>query len=611
VVNNQKVNLGTPDNSRLVQRLVADLHHCWSNCALDGAAMRATIEAWSALVAGSSGETGVEDLASNTRMFSDGVVEVGGERYTQGQIALYEFKEGSGLFARDTSGVAPAMDLRLTDDVTWMPNYGLNFVAGRAIADSDSSRKLYDRIADPTTGTGQYSVEAWVAPENTDQEGPARIVSYSNGTSRRNFTLGQTLYYYDFRNRMMSASISLNGTPSLETNNDDRDLQAVLQHVVITFDRIRGRRVYVNGRFTDDVDPQGGNTLWNWDPGYRFVLGNETSNNRKWKGQVRQVAVYDHTLPDDAILNNFNLGVGKKLRMRFDVSQWVPGAQVEFGMSELDGYSYLFCEPTVIAEGTQGLRVENLRIEVNGQVPVSGQAFTNVSAVLDPVAPQISRQCSVVPKGLGPDQDVFRVVFEVLGNFTDPVVVTNPSPIVDTSVDDPLPNEGVRDFARLNDTMATLTGVDPNSTNVRASFQELEQQLPPGYDLRAFLSSQQVGITKLALEYCDSMVDSSALRDAFFGTAPPFGFDQPVTTAFTPATQPIVTDSLIDQMLGANLAAQPTLAEVAPIVDGLIDDLTAACFAVPQVPPCDAARTRAVVKAACASVLSSAAVSMH
>ena len=118
------------------------------------------------------------------------------------QACMVSWQEGDGEIARDTSGVAPAMDLSIENEVTWMSNYGLAFSGGRAMADSDTSRKLYDRIADPITGSSQYSVEAWVVPANTDQEGPARIVSYSKGTGKRNFTLGQVLYYYDFRNRM-------------------------------------------------------------------------------------------------------------------------------------------------------------------------------------------------------------------------------------------------------------------------------------------------------------------------------------------------------------------------------------------------------------------------
>jgi len=55
------------------------------------------------------------------------------------------------------------------------------------------SKKLHDLIS----ATGEYSIEAWLAPANVSQDGPARIVSYSAGAMARNFTLGQSLYNYN------------------------------------------------------------------------------------------------------------------------------------------------------------------------------------------------------------------------------------------------------------------------------------------------------------------------------------------------------------------------------------------------------------------------------
>src|SRR5262245_64333487 len=118
------------------------------------------------------------------------------------------------------------------------------------------NRKLYDRIADPKTGSGQYSVEAWITNASTALEGPARIITYSANSGSRNFSLGQTLYQYDYRNRSISQEIGGNGTPALVTYDVDQDLQDRLQHVVITYDLIRGRRINVDGRWTDDSDEQ-------------------------------------------------------------------------------------------------------------------------------------------------------------------------------------------------------------------------------------------------------------------------------------------------------------------------------------------------------------------
>jgi hypothetical protein len=156
--------------------------------------------------------------------------------------------------------------------------------------------------------------------------------------------------------------------------------------------------------------------------------------------------------------------------------------------------------------------------------------------------------------------------------------------------------------------MASLTGVDPNSTALRDTFQELEQQLPGTFDLRTFSSSQQVGIAKLALEYCDAMIESNALRTAFFGTTPAFQFDQPVNTAFSDqGKRDLIIDRLVDRMLSASIAYQPSRDELRPALNDLISELTVGC----AVGTCDAARTRNVVKCACAAVLSSAAVTVH
>jgi hypothetical protein len=249
-----------------------------------------------------------------------------------------------------------------------------------------------------------------------------------------------------------------------------------------------------------------------------------------------------------------------------------------------------------------------LRIAVNGVVPVSGQSFQSIDALVQEPRQLLSRQCSIIQKDGGAAEDNFTIEFEALGNFEDPV---DPGPPAVPPVElfgEPLPSEGLRDFDRVNNSMASLTGVDPNSANVRDAFAELEQQLPPTFDLRTFSSSQQVGIAKLSLEYCDAMVESSTLRNAFFGTTPGFQFDQPVTTAFSDqAKRDLIIDRLVDRMLNANVAYQPSHDELRPALNDLITELTSGC----TIATCDATRTRNVVKGVCTAVLSSAAVTVH
>lgn len=607
IVDTGKVSFSNPGSSRLVRRLVADFHHCWSgNCMNDGLQMEAAIIAWAAAIEEAGGGTQVEGgLFSNERTLADGTEDTSARRITDHQIALFEFKEGSGNLALDTSGVAPAMDLGISGPL-WLSNYGLDIQEGRARATPEASRKLYDRIAKPDTGTQQYSVEAWILPDNTDQEGPARIITYSRNGGERNFTMGQVNYQYDYRNRNLEPTIDDNGTPSLRTYDADEDLQAELQHVVMTYDQFRGRRIYVNGRWTDDVDEIAAGRLWNWDPAHRFVLGNENTNGRQWVGQVRLVAVYDHALTEDQIQQNYDAGVGKRVLLAFDVSTWIgPGGLIEFSVREFDEFSYLFCQPTIVTSGGTGFRVSNLRIMVNGQIPVQGQAFVNVDEVVSSSRQQLSTTCSIVPKDPAAGFDVFALAFEVLGGFEDLIPPEDPPGGTPPVFGDPLPGEGMRNFARINESMSAVTGVPAGNGAVSGTYAELTQQLPDGYDLRAFNSAHQVGVAKLALEYCDQLVETPALRDAIF---PGFGFGADATVAFDPGARTMLATQLANEFLGETLGGQPTATDIQPVVNDLIDELTMGCVAPGD---CPATRTQTIVKAVCSAVLGSAAVTIH
>jgi hypothetical protein len=604
---NQKVNLANPSTSRLVRRLVADFHHCWSDCVNDAAIMQAAIEQWALLVDfGSGGGQNVNGLVSENLTLADGFEDEGSDRYTNDLIAFWDFKEGTGTIAYDTSGVLPAADLVL-EGPTFMSSYGIRVETGRAIATQETSRKLYDILAEPENGTQQYTVEAWVANANTTQEGPARIVNYSANSDSRNFGLGQVMYYYNVRNRTVNPESNGNGNPALQTADADRDAQATLQHVVVTYDQYRGRRVHVNGTWTEDVDELEPYPLWNWSPNHRIVMGNDVSNDRQWQGSIRLVAIYKYALTNQQILQNFAAGVGKRILMRFDVSRWAgAGTYIEFVVSELDDYSYLFCTPTFVAPSVLNARVGKLRVMVNGQSPVSGQGFVNVDTVVTQTAQQLSPLCSVIQKDTGPVTDVFTIDFEYLANFQSPKTPPPIPPLPPRQFGDPVPVEGLRDFRRINESMAAITGVDPNAASVRSTYDGLALALPSSADLRTFASAQQVAVTKLTLEYCDALVETQSLRDAFFGNV--IDFSAPAQTAFSSQTdRDALVQRLVDRMFGVNVSSQPNFSEVQPILDGLIDDLTAGCTPA----TCDAERTRTVVKAMCAATLASAAASIH
>ncbi|HET9694331.1 MAG TPA: LamG domain-containing protein, partial [Steroidobacteraceae bacterium] len=282
-----KINLDTPADSRLVVRLREEFHNCWTDCATAANVMQAAVQNFSNGVPLTQVDPNL--VLSKALTLYDGTVASGGNRYDNAAIALYEFKTGTGTVAYDTSGVEPALNLTLSGAVTWVGGWGIDLRGGKAQGTTASSRKLHDLIR----ATGEYSVEAWVAPANVVQE-EAHIVGYSGGTTVRNFTLRQTMYDYDFFNR--STTTSGNGDPALSTPSAIEVLQATLQHVVATYSAVDGRRIYVNGELVAGPDPVAAGLLTDWNDTFALVLGNEVSNDRTWQGVVRMVAIHNRAL---------------------------------------------------------------------------------------------------------------------------------------------------------------------------------------------------------------------------------------------------------------------------------------------------------------------------
>jgi hypothetical protein len=125
-------------------------------------------------------------LNSAATTLYEGTVASSGGRFESNLIGKWEFKTGSGNTAFDTSGVEPSLDLTLSGQYNWVGGWGVQLLNGKAQGSTSASEKIHDLI----TATGEFAIEAWVAPANVTQEGPARIVSYSGGRDRRNFTLG-------------------------------------------------------------------------------------------------------------------------------------------------------------------------------------------------------------------------------------------------------------------------------------------------------------------------------------------------------------------------------------------------------------------------------------
>ena len=596
-----KINLDDPGNSRLVLRLEQDFHNCWDDCPANATEMENAIIAFADQIQPTQVDPTL--VLSKALTLFDGTIASGGNRFENNQIALWEFKTGSGSTAFDTSGVDPAINLTLSGDVEWVGGWGIDIGPdGKAQGSTTSSKKLNDMI----TPTGEYSIEAWAAPANVVQE-ESRIVSYSAGTMARNFHLGQTLYQYDFFNR--SGVTDANGEPALTTNDADEDLQATLQHVVVTYDPIEGRRIYVNGVFTDDVDPEGGDSLADWDDTFAFVLGNEVSGDRQWLGTLRLVAIHNRALTEEQIVQNLDVGVGEKFFLLFSVSHLVnvPEAYIMFEVSQFDSFAYLFSGATFISLDASaqpdGIPIEGMRIGINGAEADVGQAYATLdtavtSADYTAFGQKLSDMGTVIALEKGPESDEFFLTFEILGenaNVRTPSIPLAPPPPPDGT---PVAEIGVRTFDEINATMSVATGVSSQTGDVVTTYNTIRQQLPAVETIEGFLSSHQVAIAQLAIEYCNALVDDTAARAAYF---PGVNFAAAANVAFdTTPERDSVLDPLMDGIVGSGLASQPDAVTVKGELNGLIDVLTA-CGA-----GCAADRTEITVKAVCSGALGSA-----
>ncbi|MBX3702617.1 MAG: LamG domain-containing protein [Steroidobacteraceae bacterium] len=596
-----KINLDTPADSRLVVRLREEFHNCWTDCGQSANAMQAAVQAFSDGVPVTQVDPTL--VLSKALTLYDGTVASGGNRYDNAAIALYEFKTGTGSVAYDTSGVEPALNLTLSGAVTWVGGWGIDLRGGKAQGTTAASRKLHDLIR----ATGEYSIEAWVAPANVVQEN-AYIVSYSGGTTARNFTLGQTMYNYDFMNR--STATSGNGAPALSTPAANQVLQATLQHVVATYSAVDGRRIYVNGTLASGPDPVGAGLLTDWNDTFALVLGNEVSSNRTFQGVLRMVVVHNRALSPPQIQQNFEAGVGERFYLLFSVAHLtnVPQSYLLFEASQFDSYSYLFDKPAFIsldpAQDPDQIRIRGVRIGVNGAESRVGQAYipldrTVTAAGYEPdTGFPLSGIGTVIALDKGPAADEFFLSFEQIAGNTRAYVEPAPTPLPPPPDSGPSSDIGLRTFAEINASMSVMTGVPATEPAVAATYDRVREQLPTIENIEAFLSSHQIGAAQLAIEYCDVLVDDAALRSSYF---PGFNFAAPAATAFdTPAERAQITGPLVARAVGSGIATQPSAAEIGAEVDALIGRL-AACGA-----GCAPDRTMVIVKAACSAVVGSA-----
>jgi hypothetical protein len=524
-----KINLNTPDESRFYDRLLQDQHHCWAtpssggapDCPGSAAIMLAALTAY----ANSIPTTQIDPtlVVSKALSLTQGTIAAGGARYDANIVAKYMFETGTGNTAYDTSGVSPEADLTINDGslVTWAGGWGLTFApGGKAQASTASSQK----IATLAQGTGEYSFEAWVNPNNVTQT-EAYMMSYSGSDTTRNATLAQSAVSYEGRTR--SSVTDTNGSPPMISAASENAAQAALTHVVLTYDPVNGQTLYVNGQVLPDKDPSGGGSLANWDNTFALVLGSEVTGKEQWAGTIKFAAVHSRALTPAQVLQNFNAGVGQSYYLLFDISAQTGIAQTYIMMqaSQYDSYSYLFTNPTFISLSSTAapanIPIAGMRIGINGVIPSAGQSYSTLSATVGPPSytypggQVLSTVGAVIALDQGPNVDMFFLSFDQLGTFqhtySEPVyTATPPVPTAEQ------PDMGIITFERAYHTMSNITGVPFTNTAVATLYQSIQQSMPSVPQINAFVASNQTGFSQLAGMYCQQLVTTPSTFNAFF-----------------------------------------------------------------------------------------------
>ena len=222
------------------------------------------------------------------------------ERITANLQVLYKFEQGNGSTIQDVSGVGSPLNLTIStpEAVEWTSS-GLKINSPASIISDVGASKIVSACQE----TNEITIEAWVKPSNSVQNGPARIITNSLDRTARNFTFGQEFDDYQVGLRTSDTDLSGNAL-----NSDDGGAITELTHVVYTRSSIGVAKIFVNGVEVARNDNLTGD-FSTWNANYRLSVGNELLDQRPYSGLLNLIAIYNRQLQRAEIEHNYNIGV--------------------------------------------------------------------------------------------------------------------------------------------------------------------------------------------------------------------------------------------------------------------------------------------------------------
>lgn len=148
--------------------------------------------------------------------------------------------------------------------------------------------------------SNQLTIEASITSDNLKQTGPARIISFSENASSRNFTVGQTDNHLVLRLR----------TPLSGENGSSPEIvlgeikQDVATHLIVTY--ANGHlSCYLNGKAVSLKETYQGD-FSNWKPQH-LIFGDEWGGERNWDGKLEGIALFNRFFSDQEAAKHYAL----------------------------------------------------------------------------------------------------------------------------------------------------------------------------------------------------------------------------------------------------------------------------------------------------------------
>ena len=227
-----------------------------------------------------------------------------GDRVSDGLVSLYDFAEGAGSTVADVFG---NIDLTIADPsaVSWT-EAGLRFDKATIARSTGAPSRLYDAIL----ASKEFTVEAWITPANTTQNGPARILTLGRNTVSTNLLVGQGAYngpstQVETRLHERTGDYKLNTASGTFTDQ--------LTHLTVTRAVDGTVSTYIDGELA--AQRKMASSLDGWNTSYQLGLGQELNGERSWLGTYHLVAIYDTALDTTDIATNHTAGPGADIEL--------------------------------------------------------------------------------------------------------------------------------------------------------------------------------------------------------------------------------------------------------------------------------------------------------